>query len=318
MGALSHFLISRLSALGDVVCSLPVASALKAAVPDCEITWVVDPRFAGIVECCPVVNHVIKAKPGFKPKTWPELSIQPDAAFDLQGLLKSAIVLKGLKCPRYGYHWQREGASLFSTPVLPDPSSFHIVDQYLDVVRSYLSDVSLPVPNGPAEFSLAPHPDDLSSVESKAGTSPYAVINPGAAWVTKRWPSAYFSEVIDWLASKGVASVLIGGKASADIESAQAVSEGCKSKPVSLVGQTSVRELVALISRSELHIGGDTGSTHIAAGLGVPAIGLYSITRPKRSCPYGQVNNCLYDPDALSNITVKQALSRIETYVQAL
>ena len=50
-----------------------------------------------------------------------------------------------------------------------------------------------------------------------------------------------------------------------------------------------MRELVALVGMADLHVAGDTGSTHLAAALGRPCIGLYTLTRPERCCPYGQI-----------------------------
>jgi len=124
---LKRFLIARLSALGDVVCSLPAASALKATWPDCHITWVADPRFAGIAQCCEAVDEVRVVKPSLR--SIPTYSEPFDAAFDLQGLLKSGLCLARAKAKtKLGYHWQREGSFLFSSPVAPDPTSWHIVD----------------------------------------------------------------------------------------------------------------------------------------------------------------------------------------------
>jgi len=60
------------------------------------------------------------------------------------------------------------------------------------------------------------------------------------------------------------------------------------------------------------HVGGDTGSTHIAAALGIPAVGLYSITRPVRSCPYGQIERCLYEPRGLKYILPDQVFPQLE------
>src|SRR6185503_20233390 len=102
---------------------------------------------------------------------------------------------------------------------------------------------------------------------------------------------------IDDLAHKGIDSVLIGGKAAADREAASAVIGECKSQPKDLLGKTNLEELIALLSLTDAHLGGDTGSTHIMAALERPAVGLYSITRPKRSCPYGQIERCHYNPE---------------------
>ena len=296
-----RILISRLSALGDAVCTLPVAVALKKQFPESVITWVVDPRFAGIVECCPSVDDVVVCKPSFSLASLPRFDSPFDIALDMQGLSKSALVVWRAKAPlKLGYHWQREIAPFFSHAVLPDPSSLHVVDQYLDVARAAGASVEV------AEFGLVPKDDDRDSMrellKSSGVTGPFVLMNAGAGWTTKRWSPAHFGVLAEMLATKGISSVLIGGRAAADVESAEQVITACPVPVTNLLGQTSVRELVALVSLCNAHIGGDTGSTHIAAALGVPAIGLYSITKPARSCPYGQIHRCHYSEIGLNDI----------------
>jgi ADP-heptose:LPS heptosyltransferase len=386
-----NFLISRLSSLGDVVCTLPVASVLKEAFPDSHVTWVVDRRFASVVECCSAVDEVVVLS-----SRLPGYSRSFDVAFDMQGLAKSALAIARARAGlKLGYHWQREGARLFSSPVVPDATSFHIVDQYVDVARCAVArlgarnsglgpgeealdkssfvfrhssfegdrssaprnsevplenrgasqaDPHLPPPNrrgrngsdsslgdsavgsrlsgiGWAEsalddssfvgdgatvarheapgvrdlFALVPDAEALAKMAEFEGA---VLLNPGAGWVSKRWPPSHFADLIRILQSRGMRTVLIGGPdtvaASAEIL-ALAQSE-------SLVGKTSLKELIAAISVARAHVGGDTGSTHIAAAVGTRAVGLYSITNPRRSCPYGQVENCLYEPAGLGEI----------------
>ena len=309
-----RFLISRLSSLGDVVCTLPAASALKSLMPNCVVEWAVDPRFAGIVECCRAVDVVHRVKPGFSPKTWPSFDGSFEAALDLQGLSKSALVVARADARRtLGYHWQREGSWLCSARVVPDPSSIHVVDQYVDVVRALGAEADRAV------FSLVPQADDVASVKSKLASKGvegrFVVINPGAGWVTKRWPPAHFGAVIGWLERAGLRCVLVGGNSPTDLAIADEVIGHCDPTPVSLTGQTSVRELVALISLAAVHLGGDTGSSHIAAALNVPAVGLYSITRPERTCPYGQIDRCHYDARSLAEIAPEPVL---ETMLEAV
>lgn len=294
-------LISRLSALGDTVCTLPVATALKKTFPDCHITWAVDPRFAGIVECCSTVDEIVTCRPKFSLSSFPSFNEPFDLALDMQGLSKSAMIIVRAKASRkLGYHWQREIAPFFSQAVLPDPSSFHVVDQYLDVARAAGAEAHF------AEFGLTPSEEDRERMrqllQENGITGPFVLMNAGAGWATKRWNPAHFATLIEMLAAKGIQSALIGGKAEADVEAAGQVVSVCPSPVANLLGKTSVRELVALISLGNAHIGGDTGSTHIAAALNVPAIGLYSITRPARSCPYGQIHRCHYEPAGLSEI----------------
>jgi heptosyltransferase-1 len=304
-----RFLLSRLSALGDVVCTLPAAVALKRTFPDSLITWAVDPRFAGIVECCTAVDQIERVKPGMKPSTWPKINGDFDAAFDLQGLFKSGIIVgRAHAAQKLGYHWQREGSWLFSSRVVPDASSLHVVDQYVDVARAAGAEMDR------AEFALEPRAEDLAEMKAKLNETqrPIVIVNPGAGWASKRWPGAHFSSLIDQLTTNGFMCALIGGKADVDKESSRAVMDGCKDRPLDLTGQTSVRELVALISLASAHVGGDTGSTHIAAALGKPAIGLYSITKPQRSCPYGQIDRCHYHPDSLGNIASEDVYRTVQ------
>ncbi len=294
-----RFLISRLSALGDVTCTLPVAVALKRGYPDCHIDWVVDPRFAGVVECCTAVDRVIRAKPSFNLKSIPEYEESYDAAIDAQGLTKSALGIWKANAPiKVGYHWQREGSRFFSSRVIPDESSFHVVDQYVDIAR-YLGGKM-----DTAEFCLVPDPAAIESVQTKlGGLENFVVMNGGAGWVTKRWPPNYFAELIRNLANDGITAVLIGAPADRPIAE-EIRSAGCEFKD--LVGETNIKELIALISLGMAHVGGDTGSSHIAAALGIPAVSFYSITRPKRCCPYGQIHLCQYEPGGLYNIGVQR------------
>lgn len=299
--------IVRLSALGDVVCTLPVAGHLKKLDPNTEITWFVDSRFAGIVECCRHVDHVVTLKRGDKPGPQDPF----DVALDMQGLLKSGLIVKNLKAERkLGYHWQREGAQFFSQAVLPDPTSFHIVDQYIDVARAIGT-----CPDEAADFGLVPREDDRAAIAEKV-SGDYVVLNPGAGWVTKRWPPASFARVSEWLRQRGIAPVLIGGKGESDFEAFEDVRRETSAELVKLTGETSVRQLVALLAGARAHVGGDTGSTHLSAALDVPAVGLYSITRPKRSCPYGQVENCLYDESGLSAISPEAVIRVLERVLQ--
>lgn len=297
-GGAPKFLIARLSALGDTVCSLPAAVALKRAFPDCHITWAVDPRFAGIVECCGAVDEVVRVK---KPLT--RLPGQYDVALDLQGLLKSGLVVGLARAKeKVGYHWQREGSGLFSRRVPPDPTSFHVVDQYVDVARAVGGEMDR------AEFALTPKHDDVLAVRRKLKergiVGRFALMNAGAGWVSKRWPPSHFAALIDRLHTElEMPTVLLGGPSDGPI--AQEIIDLCSAKPASLVGETGVRELVALVRLASVHVGGDTGSTHLAAALDIPAVGLYGLTRPQRSCPYGQIERCHHDERGLSFIEVE-------------
>jgi lipopolysaccharide heptosyltransferase I len=301
-----RFLIVRLSALGDVVCTLPAAVALKRTFPECETVWCVDKRFAGITELCPSIDRVAILPEKDQTKFVKDLG-QFDFAFDMQGLLKSGYLVGAARATKkLGYHWQREGSFLFSQKVKPDKSSLHVTDQYVDVVRAVGAEMDR------AEFDLKPDPKDVERL-AKELPQGFIACNAGAGWATKRWPAGHFAELADELSRRDLPVVFIGGPG--DREVFQEVRVSGAQRAVDMVGKTSVRELVALLSLARAHVGGDTGSTHISAALGIPAVGLYALTRPERSCPYGQRQNTLYEPTGLGNIPPEGALATLSAAI---
>jgi heptosyltransferase I len=311
---MKRFWIARLSALGDIVCTLPAAGELKRRFPDCEISWVVSPGLRGVVDACQWVDHVVAHKPGLRPRTWPTGEGEYDAAFDLQGLTKSAVSIAKVSAKvKLGYHWQREASFLFSARVLPDGSSFHVVDQYVDVVRAFCDsggDFPTPCPLPTSGEGVLSDIFGLSpQVPNPLAIDHYVVINPGAGWVSKRWPPTSIAAICDFLRQHEITPVLIGGPGEEPI--AEEVARQTAAPPDILTGKTSIPLLIAVIAGARAHLGGDTGSTHLAAALGVPAVGLYSSTRPERSCPYGQIHRCLRDPNGLAHITVDQVRAKL-------
>ncbi|MCW5942599.1 MAG: glycosyltransferase family 9 protein [Fimbriimonadaceae bacterium] len=308
-----RFLIARLSSLGDVVCGLPVAAALKAGYPDAVIDWAVDPRFAGLVECCGTVDRVLPVRPGFAPSTWPRLEEEYDAALDLQGLAKSAWVVARARAKRkLGYHWQREGSWLVSERILPDPSSYHVVDQYVDVARAAggIADV--------AEFALSPDPATTGVLRDTLNATPgldasrMVVLNAGAGWETKRWPAASFAFVAERLAEEGYSPVFVGGKQENALDEVlRTTSNPSRQRVIDFRGRTDVKQLVSLVSIAQATVAGDTGVSHLAAALGVPAVSMYAITRPQRCCPYGQAELCHYNPAGLAGIAPEEVWSTL-------
>lgn len=300
-------LVVKLSSMGDVICGLPVAKTLKLNYPEGEVVWAVDKAFAPIVERCPSVDRVV-----IRPKDMGEMWRMTkdlgefEAVLDLQGLLKSGLMTAAAKSKKkLGFHWQREGARLFSAPVKPDPTSLHVADQYLDVARA-LGAMEL------ADFhTLHPTETDISEAKTiliEAGIDPdkpYFVMNAGAGWITKRWAPENFAHVSRELNSNGVQTVFIGAPSdSAVFEEVNSQNPG---DAKTIVGKTSLPQLMAVISGSKGHLGGDTGSTHMTSALANKAYGVYTLTKPERSCPYGQISRCqTLDPQKLTEQIIKE------------
>lgn len=253
-----------------------------------------------MVRCCKHVDQVVTLEKDWK--TWKK-TIQSlgefDVALDLQGLLKSALPVHFSNAHRkLGYHWQREVAWLFTQAVQPRSSSIHVVEQYVDVALAAGGSI------GPIDFGLIPAEESTATVNQLLAENGHttgkkiAVLHAGAGWASKRWPAANFARLSDELEANDICTAYIGTKG--DVTAVEEVLALCKSKPINLLGKTNVKELIALLSLADLHVAGDTGSIHIAAGLKTPCVGLYMLTRPERSCPYGQLDHCrTTDPDAV-------------------
>ncbi|MCW5936980.1 MAG: glycosyltransferase family 9 protein [Fimbriimonadaceae bacterium] len=306
-------LVSRLSALGDVVCTLPVAHTLKAGKEPCEVVWVCDRRFSAIPKLCGSIDQVVEVSKDVR-EVWRKVRAlgRFDYALDVQGLLKSAAVVAFAQAKhRLGYHWQREGSSLFSKAVAPDPSSHHVVDQYVDVARAAGGYADRAV------FDLAPDSGDVANVREKLDSAgrrartPLVLVNAGAGWATKRWDPAKFAQVAESCTRAGCDVAFLG--APGDRPIFEEVRARTSTPVLDMVGKTNIAELVALVSLADVHLGGDTGSTHIAAALGVKAVGIYLVTDPVRSCPYGQIQRCFAgNPEADEVVRMVQTCLELE------
>ncbi len=264
---------------------------MKAGFPDCEVVWLVDRRFAGVVECCRWVDQIVVMEKGLGAIRTQVAGLGTfDVALDLQGLLKSALpVFLASAETKLGYHWQREGSALLVGKVWPDPKSIHVVEQYVDVARA--------AGGGDAvDFGLAAKSDDVAKIGEllrDSGLSdgqPLVLANAGAGWAAKRWPAENFAALVKSVEAAGGKVGFLGTKA--DEAAFEEVVSAGGGGAMNLLGKTTVRELVALIDQAWVMVAGDTGALHIAAGLGRQCVGIYMQTRPERSCAYGQLENC--------------------------
>lgn len=285
--------------MGDLVHALPVAAALKDAFPHLEISWAAHPAFAPVVEHSPVlaeVVHVPRAR-GIGPSelrpliaAWRGVRQRRfDVALDLHGLSKSAfVVLASGSRHRLGWDTLREISPAVSQRIPHRPQSLHVVDQLLDVAHYLGADVSRP------RFPIATGPEDDAAADAvlqRAGVDPHGswvVLNPTAGGGGGKGvaPAVLVSALEQLGGALAEPVVLIGGPA--DAECAAAIVRGVRNARVhSVVGLTGLGVLKAVIRRAAGHMGGDTGSSHIAAAFGIPTVSWFGRTDPARSAPYG-------------------------------
>jgi len=111
------------------------------------------------------------------------------------------------------------------------------------------------------------------------------VLVPGASnGAAKRWPSAHWSALADWLHDERGLRIVLSGTA-AERELARAVARGMRAPSDNLAGETTLDELAQLLAGAAVVVAGDTGPLHLAAALGAPVVGIYGPTDPANSGP---------------------------------
>jgi lipopolysaccharide heptosyltransferase I len=311
--------IIKLSSLGDVIHALPVAHALRNALPSAHLTWVVEAREYAILRDHPDLDAVVPVDT----RLWRRLIWRPagarqvlgkvgrlrerirrasfDVAIDLQGLLKSGLLTAYTGAPvRIGFSAgrcrERWNALFTNRHVTPPDSARHVVEQYLALLAP------LGITPGPAEFHVpvpAASERRIGELLVKEGVKPgdrLVAINPGAGHPQKRWPVARFGALAERLATEaGARLLLLWGPDEAHM--AREISLALPGLSAILAPPTDLGELAALLKRCRLMIANDTGPLHLAAALGTPSLGLYGPSLAERNGPYGARCRGLQSPD---------------------
>jgi heptosyltransferase-2 len=281
--------------IGDVIFALPALESLKANFPEAEIwlaanAWVKDlfssGEFADRVILLGSSNHYKKFRESAR-----ELKRH---AFDLGLLLtnsfSSALLFAAAKIPeRWGY--RRDGRGLFLTKSVhlkdEDPPP-HMVRYYLRLLeglglKTLPPEINLTV--SAAEKELARKQLTALGADMK---KPLAVLNPSAAYgPAKRWPATRFAELGRLLQERKNADIVITG-ALGDAASAREIASHMSEKSINLVGKTSLRQLLGVISQASVFITNDTGPMHAANALRVPVVAVFGPTDPRVTAPFHQ------------------------------
>lgn len=214
-----------------------------------------------------------------------------DVAVDLQGAIRSSVLARWSRAQViYGAAEPREAPAslLYTRPVVT--CGAHVIEQNLSIVEA-IAGKSLRAPA--VEFPRDETAEQRVEQQLRlAGVEKFAVVNPGAGWGAKRWPAERYGHVSRALADCGVRVVVNFGPGEEGLAKAvEAASDG-NAKALSC----SITELIALMRRAQLFIGGDTGPLHLAAALRVPVVAIFGPTDPARNGPYGTRSVVLRNP----------------------
>ena len=319
-----NILIVKLSAIGDVIHTLPSLAALRRCYPNADITWVVEEEAADLLAGHPDLNRVIV----FGRKRWlnelrrgqitaplREMLLflrdlrrrRYDLVIDFHGLLKSAVIvlLSGGK-RKLGYDSLQELSGLFYNEKIPEKMGKHAVDRYLDFVRHVAGKSGAARLAATPEFRITVGEKEkrrvaalleensaiLTTREKDGGDGRsggreegrFVAVNPVAFWETKLWEEEKFAELCDWLREELGIGIVLTGGESAPLER---ICRKMRTKAVNLGGRTTLRELACIYREAALLVTTDSGPMHLAAAVGTPIVALFGPTDPARTGPYG-------------------------------
>jgi lipopolysaccharide heptosyltransferase I len=297
-----RILIVKLSAIGDIIHTLPAVAALRRAYPEAWLAWIVERAGAGLLRGNPDLDELITVDTrAWRANWWMGLRhawyvtrhlrrASFDLCVDFQGLLKSALFTYLSGAPRrLGFPPQmcREPLSAVFTNLhgpLVDPSR-HVVDQLMQLLKPIgvaTTERRFTIPLTEADEHFAERVWRELGLRSNV---PVVMLYPGAAWATKRWGELNFARLSDALIRRfQVRTLLTWGPGEEPL--IQRVVRATAYTPA-IAPATTLLQLAALIARCRAFVGGDTGPLHLAAAVGTPTVALFGPSNPQRNGPYG-------------------------------
>lgn len=269
-------LLVRFSSIGDVLLTTPLVRALRARHPDTEIVFVTKHAMAPLVADNPHLSRVVTLAPGEPVRALARrlAALGPTRALDLHGSLRSTALRLLVRCPWHGYSKRKLARGvLISTKIDLYGRRVPVAERYFEAARAAGLDVR--PDGGPPEFFLAAATRERAArwlAERGLEGKPLAVLAPGAAHFTKRWPRERWIALAQRLRQQGYVLVAVGGAED------RAAAEALAPLATDAAGECTLQETGALLARARVAISGDTGVMHMATGVGTPVVALFGPT----------------------------------------
>jgi len=305
-----RILVVRLSAVGDVIRTLPAVKVLKKYYPSSSITWIVEEPSRALLESQPEIDEVIL----FPRKSWAEglrsargiwrimgevwafisnlRSRRFDVVLDFHGLLKSGLLSFLSHSPnRVGFDRRssKEGNFLFSNVKVRLPEErMNRFQRNFALLKGLGLDVesfrpTLHIPPRDKEY-VGSFFDQISATLKK----PLIAMHPGTSSKTiyKRWMPDRYAQLADRLISELKATVIFTWGPE-ELEWVEGIRKEMKEPSILGPRTKSLTQLGEVFSRCDLFIGGDTGPMHIASLMELPVVVIYGPTDPVVNEPFG-------------------------------
>lgn len=304
-----NILIVKLSAIGDVIHTLPALNAIRRRYPRARITWLVEEAAAGLIEGHPAIDRVLvsRRKRWFKGLSGPQRArytrrviaflrelrdTHYDMILDFQASLKGGLLIalaRGRRKIGFGQGLEhQEHSYLFLNETVPAiDMEIHALTRGLILLEK----VGIPVDR--IEYRLPVSDRDRGDIQqmlADAGVDHRArlvAINPVAQWETKLWDNLKFAGLADLLIERYDVTVVFSG-GPADRPTVDAITAAMRHTALNFTGRTSLIGLAALYERAACLVSTDTGPMHLGAAVGIPVVALFGPTAPWRTGPFGR------------------------------
>jgi len=286
-------LLIQTAFLGDAVLTIPLVSAIRDKFPKAALSVLCTPEVAEVFRSHPATPEILlfdkrgdhrslrarwRLSRTLRARHF-ELAIIPHRSFTSAALAALAGIPR-----RVGFS-RSQGRWLLSH-LVPFQWGVHDVERNL----ALLEPLGVPPPSG--KLWMRPDPETQSLIQQRlkeAGigpTDPVLGINAGSVWATKRWLPEGFAAVADRAIRDGMKVIFVGG--TKDEPSVHAVTGRMTEKALNWAGKTSLKELIAVIARTNVFLTNDSGPMHIAAACGIPVVALFGPTTKELGFfPYG-------------------------------
>jgi len=323
--------------IGDTILALPSILSLGKNFPQAEI-WVLSKAWVKDILSPDLPVSGLIALPQDNGISGLRRAVRElrEQTFDLSLLLTnsfaSALLFRLAEIPkRWGYSSDGRRFLLTKSVRLRDEEpAHHQVEHYLHL----LSGLGLKI--FPPDIRLTVTAEEKAEARDRlfrAGIDlkrPLVLLNPGAFYgQAKRWPAERFGRVASLLQKdKGAEAAIIGSAEEVGI--AEAAVSSLMKKPVVFSGQTTLRQLLGLISQASLFVTNDSGPMHMANALRVPVVAVFGPTDPLVTRPFHQpftifkkdtpcwpcyYRKCPYDHRCLTAISADEVAEAAKTYL---
>ena len=280
--------IVKLSAMGDIIHAMVALQYIKKENPEIQIDWIVEQSFAPILEGNPHIDNILpvhlKAFKKDKKKIFEQIKLVKtyaknsyDLVIDAQGLLKSAITAKLLGKNRAGFSKNsiREGlASYFYGDKVHIAYNANTIDRNAKVMSEPLGiEITKQMILNKEPFLFYEESETVELLSLKKKNIIFVI---GSTWESRNYPKEKFVAIADALKE----NVLIAWGSNEEKKRAEWIE--AHSNYAKALPKITLHALKAIVGKSDLLIGNDTGPTHMAWGMNVPSITIFGPTPVNR------------------------------------